>query len=287
MAPRSSPRSLPVAADPTANTPQLSTPSKTTRHRSSCANRHETSGPPHKWCPYSPWDLGPCRTTPCLASPPTIYSRPYACPDTPRGVRVRKGVIAVRSARWIVALLTAALALQLAAASVAGDAGITEYRPATQIADPTATASATPTELSPAASPTTDQSMYPGGSPEPDNTPLPDDPTSQPSDASPTPVPTTSPVTAASASPGDGSQTHETPSTPSSPLPSDTLTTESSASVAPERSSDSTESSLQRSQVAPRTGAGTLSVAASLVSLALLGATLLLLGLRLSAPPGH
>lgn len=196
-------------------------------------------------------------------------------------------MIAVRSARWIVALLTAALALQLAAASVAGDAGITEYRPATQIADPTATASATLTELSPTASPTTDQSMYPGGSPEPDNTPLPDDPTPQPSDASPTPVPTTSPVTAASPSPGDGSQTHETPSTPSSPLPSGTLTTESSASVAPERSSDSTESSLQRSQVAPRTGAATLSVAASLVSLALLGAALLLLGLRLSAPPGH
>jgi len=70
VAPRSSPRSLPVAADPTSNTPQLHTPSKTTRHRSSCANRHETSGPPHKWCPYSLWDLGPCRTDPCLASFP-------------------------------------------------------------------------------------------------------------------------------------------------------------------------------------------------------------------------
>ena len=43
-------------------------------------------------------------------------------------------------ARWIGVLLLVALALSWAAAPVAGDAGITEHRPATRPLDPSATA---------------------------------------------------------------------------------------------------------------------------------------------------
>ncbi len=201
--------------------------------------------------------------------------------------------------RWIGALMLVVLALALAAAPVAADAGITEHRPATPPLDPSATAvpSMTTDRSSPfttpsgtgspqpsAESPTaTDQPAEEAGPPGPVGSSGSDEATTQippdrfPVIAAPTPGETTPPP--------DGNPPVDTddPAAPAgSPATTGTQPNGSSSATSP--TSGESPDTIERAQVAPQTGHGFTPAALALLVTSLLGSLCLLLGLALSTP---
>ncbi|MDW8060521.1 MAG: hypothetical protein RMK01_10655 [Thermomicrobium sp.] len=188
--------------------------------------------------------------------------------------------------RPIAVLLLTALALQVAASRVSGDAGITEFLPATRVADPTATAPAPPTATVTApgdAAPTqptataSDGEHDPAGSPEPT--------AGGAAEATPTAAGTW-PRQGTTSSPP---RSAETPA-PAAPAPSTNpespvvAGSEEPADSDSSATSDSATAPPYRAQVAPRTGSGQLATALALLSLGFFGAALLLAGLELLGP---
>ncbi|MCX2727760.1 hypothetical protein OO015_09705 [Thermomicrobium sp. 4228-Ro] len=202
--------------------------------------------------------------------------------------------------RVIAALLLAALALQLAAAHVAGDAGITERLPATRIADPTATpttarfppqpsptgktedeAPASVTSPAGAQLPQGDSGAQSPGGKTPADDEGSDTPSDQQHDAPPPATPTLQPSPTADRVTGPSGVPAETDASSASPAPAGQTSDEAGSST---REIARDQVTTQFTQVAPHTGANRLATALPLLSLGVFGMALLLLGLRLSQP---
>ncbi len=205
----------------------------------------------------------------------------------------------MRQARWIGALVLVALALSWAAAPVAGDAGITEHRPATPPLDPSATAvpSLTTDRSSPlttpsvsgstqptAESPTgTDQAADEAGRPGSIGSGGSDEATSRvPPDRSPV---TTDPPPGETTSSPDGEPPVDTDDSAAfAGLPAATATQPIGSNAATSPSGGESSDAIERAQVAPHTGSGFAPAGLALLATSLLGSLCLLLGLALSTP---
>jgi hypothetical protein len=200
-------------------------------------------------------------------------------------------------ARWIGVLLLVALALSWAAAPVAGDAGITEHRPATRPLDPSATAvpslttdrssSLTTPSVAGSTQPTTepptgtDQTAGKVDPPNPVGTSGGDDATTRvlpdqsPTIAEPTPGET---ISSPDGNPPEDADDSAAPA--GSPVTTATQPTGSRFVTSP--SSGKSPDTTERAQVAPQTGSGFTPAVLALLTTSLLGSFCLLLGLALS-----
>jgi hypothetical protein len=197
-------------------------------------------------------------------------------------------------ARWIGVLLLVALALLWAAAPVAGDAGITEHRPATRPLDPSATAVpslttdrssslTTPSvagSTQPTAEPLTGTDQTAGKVDPPVGTSGGDDATTRVlSDRSPV---ITEPTPGETISSPDGNPPQgadDSAALAGSPVTTATQPTGSRFVTSP--SSGKSPDTSERAQVAPQTGSGFTPAVLALLTTSLLGSFCLLLGLAL------